>query len=119
MKMNGYWSKRRAGGAERFHTTQVIRTTVIHTRNRPVPRKRATLSDNRPNASGSYAGSRVRLCVRGTSSRVRALVSVLSVAMGALPLLAAPPARRQIPAAWLVVHRVTPVVRQQMVKYVV
>ncbi|MDF9815460.1 hypothetical protein M2266_004691 [Streptomyces sp. SPB162] len=51
--MNGYRSQRIESGAKMFHSTHRMMRTVIQTMKRPVPRKRAMRSENRPNSSGS------------------------------------------------------------------
>ena len=52
--MNGYSSNRGRGGPTgMFHSTQQMITTVIPTRNRAVPMKRAKPSANFPKASRS------------------------------------------------------------------
>jgi hypothetical protein len=52
-KMKGYSSIRTADGANRFHRTQLTTKTVMNTKNRAVPMKRAKRSATSPNRSAS------------------------------------------------------------------
>ena len=72
--MNGYGSHRQST-ATRFSAIQTITMTVWMTRKRPVPRKRAIRSENRPNASASTLEREPAARLRGWSSRCRAVIA--------------------------------------------
>src|SRR5919202_2215114 len=82
--MNGYGSQR-SRTAKTFSPIQTTTMIVCTARNRPVPRKRAIASANRPTASGSSRRKLLRLRAdrRGTSSRrLSATAGLLAPVLG-------------------------------------
>src|SRR5262245_3308872 len=76
--MNGYGSQRSAA-AVRFSAIQVSTTRLCQNRNLPVPRKRASRSEKRANASASTARRGSPRGPRGWSSRRRETGSGIGV----------------------------------------